>query len=111
LILNRSHKKILTAFVLALYVFIATPVSLWHHHKAQSPVASSIEKILKATTTNSSDTDCPICQHHYSTFTDDAITYSQSPIKQIRSFNTYYYSQHLPSPAFSKPNKGPPFFS
>jgi hypothetical protein len=105
------YNKILTAFVLALYVFIATPVSLWHHHKAQSPVASSVEKIIKATTTNSSDADCPICQHHYSTFSNGAVTYSQSPFIEIRSFNTYYSSQHLPSPAFSKANKGPPFLT
>ena len=97
--------------MLALYVFIATPVSLWHHHKVQSPVASSVEKIIKATTTNNSDADCPICHHGYSTFTDDAIAYSQSPIKQIRSSNTFYSFLLLPSPAFSKPNKGPPFLA
>jgi hypothetical protein len=107
----RRHKRILTAFVLALYVFIATPVSLWHHHKAQSPVASSVEKIIKAITNNSSDSDCPICHHHYSTFTDDAIAYSQSPIKQIRSSITFYSFFLLPSSAFSKPNKGPPFLA
>jgi hypothetical protein len=107
----RRYKRILTAFVLALYVFIATPVSLWHHNEAQSTFASSVEKIIKATTTNSSDADCPICQHHYSTFTDDAIAYIQSPIKQIRSSNTFYSTQFLPCPAFSKPNKGPPFLA
>jgi hypothetical protein len=103
-----QHRKILTGFLLALYVFTATPVSLWHRHKAQSPVALSVEKTIKAIATTTSDADCPICKHHYSAFNNDAITFSQNPIKLIRSITTFYSFQLLSSPAFLKPNKGPP---
>jgi len=105
----RRYKKILTAVLLALYVFIATPVSLWHHHKADSSVLLSQEKAIKATTKNVIEVNCAVCQHHYSSFDNDAIAYFPNLIRPIQSFNTFYSFYLLPNPAFSKPNKGPPF--
>jgi len=103
------YKKILTALLLVIYVFIATPVSLWHHHKAHSSVASIAEKTIKAISKNATETNCSVCQHHYSSFDNDAIAYFPNLIRPIQSFNTFYSFYLLPNPAFSKPNKGPPF--
>lgn len=105
----RRYKKFLTTGLLALYVFIATPVSLWHHHKAQSRVASGTEKKIKAITTNSSDAGCPICQHQYSTIANDAVLFSLNTAEHIKCFSAFFQVQFLPDTAFSKPNKGPPF--
>lgn len=106
--LLRRYKNILTALLLALYTFIATPVSLWHHHKADSSVLSSNEKAIKATTKNGVEVNCTVCQHHYSVFDNDAITYFQNLVRPIQSFNTFYSFSCLPITAYSKLNKGPP---
>jgi len=105
------HRKLLTALLLALYAFIATPVSLWHHHKVQSPISSSEQKISKATIANDSDANCSICQHQYASSNNDAIFFSLNAIKPTKSFTTFYSFPFLPSIAYSKQNKGPPFFS
>jgi hypothetical protein len=88
---------------------MATPVSLWHHHKAQSPDAPGAEKIIKATTADYSDANCSICKHHYSAFANDAVLFSQSESKIINSIQTFYSFLLLTGSAFQKPNKGPPF--
>jgi hypothetical protein len=96
---------------LALYTFIATPVSIWHHHKADSSVLLSNEKAIKATTNNVADANCSVCQHHYSTFDNDAVTYFQNLIRPVKSFNTFYSFYLLPSTSYSKLNKGPPSYA
>jgi hypothetical protein len=103
------NKVIVATFFLALYAFIATPISFWHFHKADGNKAdkeqqSSVAK--KSTTVN--EAKCKICDHHYSVGLNDAITVYFSPIKFYNHFFDFYRANKIASPSYGKSNKGPP---
>lgn len=108
--LKRKYKTIIAALMLALYAFIATPVSYWHHHNFQSTPTSTNQHqqtIEKASVINA-DANCKICSHHYSVFNDDAIVLSVPTIQQPSPFSIFYAVKDIPNPGYSQSNKGPP---
>ncbi|NDA60884.1 MAG: hypothetical protein EBX50_02470 [Chitinophagia bacterium] len=68
------HRKCISAVFIALYVFIVTPASTWHHHsvifKGTTQKANGSSHAFSLD--NASGVSCKICAHHYSIFDNDA---------------------------------------
>ena len=113
----KKYKNIFGIFLMALYVFIATPVSYWHQHsnsvstrtlsqsKKESASFSS-----KASSNSEMEENCSICSHQYAAFIDDAsfsftllcISYASPEACYIQPFYT--------EPGLHISNKGPPSY-
>ena len=108
---NKTYKILITAFLLALYAFIATPVQLWHQHSYDQNITTNKSvteaKIIKETG-QSAETNCQICSHHYSIYNKtDAILF-HIPIS-VNNPKQGFYALSIPlEPYFNSTNKGPP---
>jgi len=111
----RKYRQWVAALLLALYAFIAAPVQLWHHHN-HNIAASHNERIFTSiaasvfqNTNTKIETNCPICHHQYSIYTDNAIT---AVVIHISDFLAHH-KQHdfflLHAPYLSLQNKDPPY--
>jgi len=111
----KKYKNIFGIFLMALYVFIATPVSYWHQHSnsiSPRPLSQSKKESasfsIKSSNNSEMDENCSICSHQYATFIDDAsfsfkllcISYASPEACYIQSFYT--------DPNSRSANKGPP---
>lgn len=107
--LKRNHKTILTAFLLTLYAFIATPVSYWHHHKStcEKDNTEHHSNIIKKSIANS-EANCKICSHHYSVSANDAITVYFSPVTFITTISDFNLLKKVANHGYRQSNKGPP---
>jgi hypothetical protein len=106
-----KYKKSAGLFLLALYFFIAAPVSLWHHHKTVSSRHESINSIYNTCLTDAEDINnepCNICTHHYADclqtfahFVDfiPSLTGIIHPVSDVSVIKV---------PIYSLSNKGPP---
>lgn len=65
------YKQFLSAAFLLLYIFIAAPIQLWHHHDAAQQSKPSATKILKQSESNTQAGECKICQHTYTSYLND----------------------------------------
>jgi hypothetical protein len=115
-IFRLPYKRTLAAIFLALYIFIATPVQLWHQHNystnAKSYSRTNNNNAATLAASQSADKsiteDCLICSHHYSVFIDDPVTvFVSAPEFSVPKYSGYC----VPAPSFpvlSRSNKGPP---
>ena len=113
----RKYKTFITALLLAVYAFIATPVQLWHQHNYETNTVSGKsfkEKQLTSFSTFSqqvADSNCQICSHYYSIFIDAEFVRLEAPFIVAQSVEQYYVFS-IPSPPFLHfSNKGPPALS
>ncbi|MFT3948195.1 MAG: hypothetical protein QM763_14590 [Agriterribacter sp.] len=112
--LNKRYHRLTATLLLVVYVFIATPVQLWHHH---DPVEASLENVdqKRNVFTDSNDLlserNCSICHHQYSTYHDDVIIPAVPDPREFSSKNGYYTPALVYAPSFSFQNKGPPFLT
>jgi hypothetical protein len=113
----RKYKTLIAVVLLMVYAFIATPVQLWHHHnyKVSTATEKSSKQKAESTFSNTSqqatDTNCEICSHHYSIYSDITIIVFDSPSPIFKS-NKGHYLFSIPSPThFNFSNKGPPALS
>lgn len=89
-----------------LYIFIATPVQLWHHHKVSNQKAGAL-KISTATVETKSE-DCKICQHTYAAYINDDVCFSFA-INNIFSDNGSFFEPVYPEvDLYNISNKSPP---
>jgi hypothetical protein len=114
--LNSIYKYKNTAglFLLALYFFIATPVSLWHHHQSVSSDFKSTTSTSNACFSNAEDSNngpCKICTHHYADCLQTATDFvAFAPLTNATIYNFSSVSL-IKAPAYSLSNKGPPLSS
>jgi hypothetical protein len=113
LIKNQTYNTVISALLLTLYVFIATPVQLWHHHShepnsAANKSATNATTITIKETGQSGETYCQICSHHYSIYNNDAVPVFEIFTYPIHSKEGYYALAVLLAPYFNSTNKGPP---
>jgi hypothetical protein len=111
LTIKRRYKTYISAFLLALYAFIATPVQFWHHHAY--PVSSTTSNSKEKTSVTKSpanifDSNCKICSHHYSVAANDAVTVYFSPIIFFNTLSVFYLLKKIANPGYGQSNKGPP---
>ncbi|MFT3681674.1 MAG: hypothetical protein QM791_15495 [Ferruginibacter sp.] len=103
---TRTSNRIIAAALLLLYIFIACPVQLWHHHKVVSNKAAEL-KISKATTGEQAS-DCKICQHTYTDYAADAAVPVIATTTTVAAVNTLLFCQYKFLPALRADNKSPP---
>jgi hypothetical protein len=112
-----TYRHILAAFLLAVYSFIATPVQLWHHHKhiskaTQETVSLGTKGDLVSQGSGlSSEANCLVCAHKYSTYIDNAIFPFETSLTLPVVKNGYYSLPLVSISSFHLPNKGPPALS
>jgi len=73
--LRATHKRLISAFLIALYAFIVTPTKWWHHHDTiltESSSSISKKEGQSPTLQNPTGINCKICSHHYSSFYQDS---------------------------------------
>lgn len=104
----------MTSMLLVVYAFIATPVQLWHHHSNSVYVGnekSTKEKVesndIKAAK-QSTDVNCQICSHHYSTYNEVASIESEISSRILTSNKECFIVTIPSSPVLHLSNKGPP---
>ncbi len=102
--------------MLMMYVFISTPVNLWHHHhfsvdtenaKAFSLAVNTDEHQLSSTI--SPQENCTICSHHYSAYCETGL--ATVPVRQPGeppSHIIYYAAKWYQTVVNILANKGPP---
>ena len=72
-----TYKKPVSCFLLLLYLFIATPVQLWHRHAADVPGPDDNRFPLAehgsvgVAQENGPGSDCALCDHNYSAYTGE----------------------------------------
>jgi hypothetical protein len=111
LTIKKRYKTYISAVLLALYAFIATPVQIWHHHAYTASSASSNSKKETSVTESTAkhfDSNCKICSHDYSVSANDAVTVCFSPITFFNTFSDFYIFNKIANPDYGQSNKGPP---
>jgi hypothetical protein len=113
----KKYKNIFGIFLMALYVFIATPLSYWHQHsnsvstrtlsqsKKESASFSS-----KASSNSEMEENCSICSHQYAAFIDDASFSFKLLCISYASPEACYIQPFYNEPSLHFSNKGPPSF-
>lgn len=110
----KKYNPFVAVLLLALYAFIATPTHLWHHHTPKNIKTSNTTSESNANTNiakdiyQNSETNCSICSHHYSFYTNvDTPIYQFIGVKHfsIHANYTTHFIGILPS---INVNKGPP---
>jgi hypothetical protein len=111
----KKYKNIFGIFLMALYVFIATPVSYWHQHSnSVTPRSLSQSKkesasfSSKASDKNEVEENCSICSHQYSAFIDDASFSFTLSFISLASPEASYIQPFHTEPNLDYSNKGPP---
>jgi hypothetical protein len=107
--LKKNYTNLLTAFLLILYAFIATPVSLWHHHKSACDKNYPEEHALVVKEFKVSvEAKCIICIHHYSVALNDASIIYFSPVVLFNSVAHFDFLKKIAATRYAQYNKGPP---
>jgi len=109
-----QNRKILAAALLVLYTFIVTPVQFWHHHHIEKQTKQIADTKLPNLSKNAgfaSEENCPICNHTYSVYSDDAFVTIIPFVRELSSENGYYKIVFFSSVPSLLSNKGPPSLS
>jgi|GEM_PF-2761749 len=97
-----------TSFLLVVYLFLATPVSVWHSCITDHSLHETHKAGLLAIGKNGSKL-CKVCDHHYDTFINEP---SFEPLPVCICFNVQLnvnWDDKIVGGNFSNlPNKGPP---
>jgi len=101
---------------MALYVFIATPVWLWHKHDYSYNLKSSTGSETKTEfSTGDSRTYfeevCGICSHKFSAYSDNHPVCFDAPQIVKAEKKSFYSEDIIITPRSHLPNKGPPAIS
>lgn len=111
--LVRTYRQSITALFLLLYMFISTPVGVWHHHMVPSEKDPAVlHEMLSWNDTDSIDAnvDCLICSHHFSSFSEAGkiLTFADYQPETIVPFSQNARPYCSPESGLS-PVRGPPF--
>jgi hypothetical protein len=110
----KKYNPFVAVFLLALYAFIATPTHLWHHHTPKKNQASKTTSAFNTKTSiakdisQNSESNCSICSHNYSFYTNvDIPTYQYNVVKHF-SVHANFTSNFIGILPSINVNKGPP---
>lgn len=108
----KKYKQVTAAFLVALYLFIATPVQFWHHHNDATGTLGTVQNTSdkKGIVKPSANTDdnCSICLHEYTIYDNQLHSCNNLPLIVPTSKNGYYHPNAIVKYTFTLQNKGPP---
>lgn len=107
--LTLLYRRIFTGGLLLLYLFIATPVQLWHHHTELNNVVSG-KKMIKPSGNSQSDI-CKICQHTYAVYVNDCAHFNLGSLHAATLLDSSFRCQIPESFPEKASNKGPPCYT
>jgi hypothetical protein len=107
-----KYRHFVSALLLVLYGFVATPVVYWHHHHncktaTKQPGPKQIQGTVLDNIANA-DTDCPICHHEYAVSEAGAKQITIPPCDAPKAHNGHHHTALAHAFAMPLPNKGPP---
>ncbi len=102
--------------MLMIYVFISTPVNLWHHHHFSADTENAFAFSLAVNTDEhqlssniSSEENCLICSHHYAAYREAGfVTIPVLQPEESLSHIVYYTDKRYQAVSHILSNKGPP---
>lgn len=102
------YRQIVAVVFLLLYLFIASPVQLWHHHTAAGPNTGKLKFSKTVANKNVQSETCKICQHTYAPHVADYTVFNVSipPSKVYKNF--FHTDSYLSAFISILSNKGPP---
>jgi len=113
---STTYRRIAAAFLTALYLFISTPVSLWHKHNYSYSSKSSFNPETK-TELSAGDSQsyieevCGICSHKFSAYSDNLpVCFKALKIGETEK-KSFFSEDIIITPRSHLPNKGPPAIS
>ncbi|MVT09987.1 hypothetical protein [Chitinophaga tropicalis] len=98
-----KYRRFTALCLFLLYVFIAAPVQLWHHHAGSQ---QGNDKYKQCTV---SVEKCKICNHHYSVYYLHHIAAGAGATLVFRQLLQLPVPQPCRTVLSHLPNKGPPF--
>ena len=113
---STTYRQIVAAILMALYMFIATPVWLWHKHdypyNLKSATGSEAKTGLsKGDSQTYIEEVCGICSHKFSSYSDNLPVCCDAP-KILEAEKKSFFSEEISiAPRSHLPNKGPPAIS
>jgi hypothetical protein len=102
-----TYRRILAAVFLLVYIFIATPVQLWHQHNFVKKEKAACTKIAAGTVSISSE-DCKICQHTYAVYVKDDVHFTLPAQTILTNTNSFFESRYTEPGIQDTSNKSPP---
>jgi len=115
LTLQPRYRRIIAALLLAVYAFIAMPVSLWHRHliSDERHHANYLDRDAVSPSHGVfAETGCSVCAHKYSAYHGDIVIPQLSPVIVYGPLENGYYTANPPSSScFLFSNKSPPALS
>lgn len=101
---------------MALYVFIATPVWLWHkhdysHNTKPSPVSETKTELSAGDLQSYIEEVCGICSYKFSAYSDNLPICFDTPQIAELEMKSFYSEDIIIAPYSFLPNKGPPVIS
>jgi hypothetical protein len=113
---SATYRQIAAALLIALYVFIATPVWLWHKHdysyNSKSLTGSETKSELSASDSQTYIEEvCSICSHKFSAYSDNLPVYFDTQQIIELEKKSFYSADIIIVPSSHLPNKGPPSIS
>ena len=109
----QSYRRLLSSFLLAIYLVVIAPVQIWHSHNAEAATDNEIHWYTSQETVNSHTdglmaSDCQACSHHYALHFEEMIFQTQQISSVfIRKYADVVQQIHCAS-LFLSANKGPP---
>jgi hypothetical protein len=108
--LDQNYTTATAALLLALYIFIATPISYWHQHSGSCGNNNNSKQnslVIKISGSNEV-VNCKICSHHYSASANDAIIVDLFPDVYTIQHREFYLLKSPSNSGYIQSNKGPP---
>lgn len=106
---TNPYRLINAALLLAIYLFIATPVSWWHQHAVADETIGVYHPQDHGISNLAQHNDCPVCAHHYSAYSDTS--FFDVEIKSettVLTYFSYYLEPYNAIVPLQPGNKGPP---
>lgn len=108
---KHTYRTWIGAFLLLTYVFIATPVHLWHQHKYIINHSTATGKgAVSDYDGKTVDAKCQICSHHYSVYANDTHSIIEIPAVEYAIIQTPCIHSFPAEPYFHISGRGPPAF-
>jgi hypothetical protein len=106
----QSYRRIVSAFLVVIYLLVIAPVQVWHSHSTEqsSHIEFGGKETLAFAEQASNSNDCEVCSHHYSIHFEELPqlpeNFTANFARQYADVVQYLHCNQL----YLSANKGPP---